>query len=198
MGSQVRAEPRAHTHPQSQPPHWTARCTRPRQRAQPSIHPWRHAPTWACAMSPPAGGRADEGRPPVGQGQRRSLGRQRPQTHQLWRVPSRPTPAAFSSCTGGKVPEPRERTMHQIRFRPAPWPRPMYMQKSAFNCFKSCADSQAPFSGIADARRRGRPRAPHADLAILRWLPPSSPRTQGGGGLSKSTLLIIYLAFWGP
>ena len=89
---------------------------------------------------------------------------------------SRPTPAAFSSC---KVPEPRERTMHQIRFRPAPWPRPMYMQKSAFNCFKSCADSQAPFSGIADARRRGRPRAPHADLAILRWLPPNP----GWGGI---------------
>ena len=55
---------------------------------------------------------------------------------------------------------------------PVPWPDHTYMQNSAFYCFKTCADSQAPFSGIADARRRGRPRAPHADLAILRWLPP--------------------------
>ena len=63
----------------------------------------------------------------------------------------------------------------------------MYMQKSAFYCFKTCADSQAPFSGIADARRRAG-REPH--MPIWRFCG-SSPHTQGGGGLSKSTLLII-------
>ena len=99
----------------------------------------------------------------------------------------RPTQESTILAIDEKGQEPRQKGSTQKWDVPAPWPWCTYMQKSAFNCFKTCADSFAPFSGIADTRRRSAPGAPHADLAILRWLPPNP----GWGGLSKSTLLII-------